>query len=265
MIIHQLISGRPAAIAYLTSGFEPATPDDYDIAKVVFDDGDIAFIAPPADPEMDGWNRHRVKHRLPYDTDPMAADEEMAGWNRHRQRHANEYVLPLAPEVPIEHQLAAWSKAVVILDASETMVRDLIERKLVGIASAGAAYPLKMAMQIMTNLMQSVREIRTEAMRTAFLLVRSQLGDRPIHEVTLSRWAATFLRDDLMGIEQAITAGLVAGLDSMEIARKVVGSMQLNGIDGVTQQTRHKIAHLGRAAIKQSNLRKAGQPPDITS
>jgi hypothetical protein len=52
----------------------------------------------------------------------------------------------------------------------------------------------------------------------------------------------------------------MAGLENTEIARKVVGSAKVNGIDGMTEVTRHHILQLARAAIKARNLRKKGVP-----
>jgi hypothetical protein len=47
------VGGRMATVSYLTAAFEPATPESYELLKVVWDDGRVAFLvkadeAPPA-------------------------------------------------------------------------------------------------------------------------------------------------------------------------------------------------------------------------
>ena len=68
--------------------------------------------------------------------------------------------------------------------------------------------------------------------------------------------AARIARDDHNRIDKAIRVGLIGGLDSAEIARKVIGNANLNGTDGETEVTRRKVARLGLAAIKPPNHRK---------
>jgi hypothetical protein len=46
MIERQTVDGREATIAYMTADFEPADKDDAELIKVLFDDGDIAFLVP---------------------------------------------------------------------------------------------------------------------------------------------------------------------------------------------------------------------------
>jgi len=73
---------------------------------------------------------------------------------------------------------------------------------------------------------------------------------------TLAWWAQYFAKDDLARIDNAVRTGLIAGQDNTEIARRVVGSQGVGGIDGVTEVTRHRITYLGRAAVKVLKLRK---------
>jgi predicted SnoaL-like aldol condensation-catalyzing enzyme len=44
MIEKQEIDGRPAMVAYLTENMEPASKDDWRLAKVMFEDGEIVFV-----------------------------------------------------------------------------------------------------------------------------------------------------------------------------------------------------------------------------
>lgn len=44
MIERQEVNGRPAVVAYITSDFEPADKASADMAKIIFDDGDVVFV-----------------------------------------------------------------------------------------------------------------------------------------------------------------------------------------------------------------------------
>ena len=72
-----------------------------------------------------------------------------------------------------------------------------------------------------------------------------------LHGRTFAAWAAYFAQSDIARVDGAIRSGLISGLDNTEIAAKVVGSMKLRGVDGVTEITRQQIARLGRVAIKR--------------
>jgi hypothetical protein len=43
MIKRMMVEGRPATVAYITNNFEPVSPDDADMVKVAFDDGEVRF------------------------------------------------------------------------------------------------------------------------------------------------------------------------------------------------------------------------------
>lgn len=67
----------------------------------------------------------------------------------------------------------------------------------------------------------------------------------------LAEWASRLSDADAHRIETAIRAGLFGGLENTEVARQVVGSQRLAGVDGVTEITRRHIAHLGRQTLKR--------------
>ena len=73
--------------------------------------------------------------------------------------------------------------------------------------------------------------------------------------LTLAQWAAYFAKTDVARIDNAIRTGLIGGLDSSGIARKVVGSLGLNGVDGVTEITRQQIRQLARRALRAAKMR----------
>jgi len=72
-----------------------------------------------------------------------------------------------------------------------------------------------------------------------------------LHRRTFAAWAAAIAQSDVARVDGAIRSGLFEGLNNTEIAAKVVGSMRLRGVDGVTEVTRQQIARLGRVAIKR--------------
>lgn len=282
MIQQQTIDGRKATVAYLTSGFEPTDEDSAALVKVMFDDGGVHFLTPPPREDVDGtkeghgFNRHRHQHRRPLPTAEVEGDDQAGGWARHRTNHQVSLLLVLeAPEeiipdtgttnvadIPVKLQLVAWAKAIMVLDASEVLIRDLIERDLAGHTGGKPITVMKGLESIpaANRLVEKIKPIRQDAIKTAFRLLRSRLGDVRVMDRSLAVWAQAFAANDLETIRTAIMTGLHEGIDNAEIARKVVGTMGLNGVDGVTEFTRHKIAHLGRAAIKEANLRKAGIP-----
>jgi hypothetical protein len=55
MIERQTIDGRAATVAYLYDGFEPADKRDFDLVKIIFDDGQTVFASPdePDEPTLD--------------------------------------------------------------------------------------------------------------------------------------------------------------------------------------------------------------------
>ncbi len=276
MIEQQTIDGRPATVAYLTRDFEPATPTAFDYAKVLFDDGSMVILSNDEDNiEAESFNKHRFKHQRPFDGGASDAEgaAESSGYARHRFKHQR----PMLPfvladdgptqgnvnDIPVKLQLIAWQKAIIVLDASEILVRDLIERNLHGYTGVAAEVRPGRTLTAMAQLVVEIEEIRIDAIKTAFRLLRDHLGNVMVLDTSLAKWAAYFAKIDMRAIEAAMRAALVNGDDSIEIARKVVGTMALNGVDGVTEYTRHKLAHLGRAAIKAYNLRKAGETKSL--
>lgn len=53
MIERQTIGDREATVAYLTSGFSPAPKAEAEVAKVIFDDGEMIFLVIPRDARPD--------------------------------------------------------------------------------------------------------------------------------------------------------------------------------------------------------------------
>lgn len=57
MIERQTIDGREASVAYLSADFQPASRDDWYLAKVIFDDGEVVFVRNVEADEETGGSR----------------------------------------------------------------------------------------------------------------------------------------------------------------------------------------------------------------
>jgi hypothetical protein len=71
-----------------------------------------------------------------------------------------------------------------------------------------------------------------------------------IHGHSLAAWASHIAAADINRLDKTIRTCVMAGLDNTEVARAVVGSMKLQGVDGATEVTRHHISQLARTAIR---------------
>jgi hypothetical protein len=90
----------------------------------------------------------------------------------------------------------------------------------------------------------------------------SKTRGRIIHGKTLAQWASHMATTDLTRIDTAIRTGLLGGLDNTEIARKVVGSMKLHGVDGATEITRRRIIQLAKAAARETKTQQEDNSDD---
>jgi hypothetical protein len=138
---------------------------------------------------------------------------------------------------------AVWHEAISVIDATETHIRDMIERLPV----LGSDAEILAALG---RVLDSIFELRAVAFMDAFKFLRDHEIVGAIDNATVAKQAAQFLREDMQRIENAIRTGLTRGLNGAEIAAKVVGTASTNGIDGVTEITRRAIALWGVNFIK---------------
>lgn len=79
-----------------------------------------------------------------------------------------------------------------------------------------------------------------------------------IYGRSLHFWARSILGNDLKNIESAIKLGVMAGDSNTDVAHRVIGSRKHNGVNGMTEITRHHILHLGKGYLrKQSRMSEA--------
>lgn len=235
---------------------KPASPETVARGRAEYER--VKAKDPNFDPDMieekAAFNRYRERQRTAYQ--PDVGEAEAAGFNRRREKHGRT-IAPGDPPPPTPtEQVAAWGTAIRTLDTSEIAIRDSIERDLAGKTGKFAELRPSAALKAVNRLVAKIARLRERAIKAAFVSIRDQMGDGPLLDIPLARWAHYFAQQDTKAIDAAIQSALAIGDDSAEIARKVVGSMHLNGVDGVTELTRHKLAHLGRAAIKRSIPRK---------
>jgi SPP1 gp7 family putative phage head morphogenesis protein len=73
---------------------------------------------------------------------------------------------------------------------------------------------------------------------------------RPFEGRLLREWADSMASDDVRRIHAAVQAGMVAGEDHATIARRVVGTANLRGADGVTEVSRRQVQAVVRTAVQ---------------
>ena len=72
---------------------------------------------------------------------------------------------------------------------------------------------------------------------------------KPFEGKTMEGWAKSIARADVQRIEAQIKIGMVQGETGPQIARRVVGSARLRGVNGVTEITRRQAAAISRTAV----------------
>lgn len=87
--------------------------------------------------------------------------------------------------------------------------------------------------------------------------LKALITHHPFEGQTMRQWATQLARDDLKRIAQEIKIGIVQGEPTPEIARRVVGSVNQRGKDGVTEITRRAATSITRTAVNSySNAAK---------
>ncbi len=80
-------------------------------------------------------------------------------------------------------------------------------------------------------------------------LLRSLVTSQPFEGQTMKEWAKGMEEADLQRIMNEIRIGMVQGEGINDITRRVLGSSQFNGVDGVTQITRNEAMSITRTAV----------------
>ncbi len=83
--------------------------------------------------------------------------------------------------------------------------------------------------------------------QTTFL--ESIVRSKPFQGKTMRGWANSIARADVKRIEDQIKIGMVQGETGPQIARRIVGSARLRGVNGVTEIARRQAAAITRTAV----------------
>jgi hypothetical protein len=149
--------------------------------------------------------------------------------------------------------LGAWSRALAVLDQSEILAMDCIQREL---ACVGPHLPLTRVIKISNRLAAKIAVLRKAAIKSAFRTLRTRLGTAGVLDKSWSAWAATIARADMQAILMTLQTALTDGCDAQECAARVCGTMSKNGADSATEITRFKLAWLARTHIKEGRKTK---------
>lgn len=174
------------------------------------------------------------------------------------------------------------NRILALLDATEQDIADKIRsrllnatgldtpadvRRLEGLLSAIRVTRLKAWDQVTEEWLQQVQDVATNEpallagiTRTVSPVIldlvlpsvrslKAIATSNPFEGRTLKEWARSIAVEDLRRIENAVRVGMVQGESSAEIARRVVGSANLRGVDGVTQITRRGAEAITRTAV----------------
>ncbi len=83
--------------------------------------------------------------------------------------------------------------------------------------------------------------------QTSFL--KAIVTSKPFEGLTMKQWADSIARSDLTRIEQSIRIGMVQGETGPQIARRIVGTKRLRGMNGTTEITRRHATAITRTAV----------------
>jgi SPP1 gp7 family putative phage head morphogenesis protein len=101
----------------------------------------------------------------------------------------------------------------------------------------------------LANQLDTTSPVVLDLALPALQQLKSIATSQPFEGATLREWSAKLQQEDIRRMEAQIRLGLAAGEDSSTIARRIVGSARLKGLDGVTEITRRNAAAITRTAI----------------
>ena len=103
--------------------------------------------------------------------------------------------------------------------------------------------------EIIAGLLQTVSPVHLDLLLPAPELIKGIATGTPFQGKVLKDWASTLKATELSRMEDQIKIGLVQGEGAASIARRVVGSFELAGSDGVTEVSRRNAVAITRTAI----------------
>ncbi len=111
--------------------------------------------------------------------------------------------------------------------------------------------------EFLANTLKTIAPVELSLALPAIDTLAALAKTHPFEGQVLSSWAKQIRLTDLRRMEQQIRIGVVQGESSAAIARRVVGTKNLRGTNGVTEITRRNAAAITRTAVNSfSNAAK---------
>lgn len=99
------------------------------------------------------------------------------------------------------------------------------------------------------NMVTVTLPVQIEVVQPTARLLRSIALSRPFQGKILSEWAAGMESEDLRRIHTAVQMGMTAGESMQTITRRVLGTAQADGADGILAMTRAQVQAVTRTAV----------------
>lgn len=103
--------------------------------------------------------------------------------------------------------------------------------------------------EFLAGIVATVSPVVVDTILPSPRLLRSIALSRPFQGRILKGWAANIEAEDIRRIHNEVQMGMTASETAQQIARRVVGSAKLKGVDGTTQITRNNAAAITRTAV----------------
>lgn len=103
---------------------------------------------------------------------------------------------------------------------------------------------------VLNNIIETTLPVTVSTVMPSARLLKALVLDKPFEGRVMKDWVGTLAADDVRRMQIAVQHGMVAGEPMDKIARRVVGSAQLTGSDGITELTRRQVQAVTRTAVQ---------------
>ncbi len=138
------------------------------------------------------------------------------------------------------------------LKALEEYIKKVRLKSWEQIDSLWASEMLELAKQepeVMKDIINTIVPVSLDVILPAPGLLKALVNSYPFEGRVLKEWSKGIAKTDIQRMTDQIKIGMVQGETSSQIARRIVGSAQLKGSDGVTEITRRDAQGLTRTAV----------------
>lgn len=145
---------------------------------------------------------------------------------------------------------AATIQAIGLLDRTEPLVRDAIERNLFDVAGVNNTQRTA-ANAAMTDTMEEIRRVRTAAFVSIQRLLKYAIQRE--HHAKFDEAITALYNADLARIRTSISIAFTRGASNTDIAHSVIGSRRFWGANGSTEITRQQLLRLTRGYLHRKD------------